>query len=71
MEQGFQGFEYKFNTVASSRGDYPFISITFGLETNRFGKLASECALNVRKNGQGKSGHKKIVLFPELNWALI
>lgn len=23
MEQGFQGWEYKFNTVASSRGDYP------------------------------------------------
>ena len=24
MMQGFQGWEYKFNTVASSRGDYPF-----------------------------------------------
>lgn len=23
MEQGYQGWEYKFNTVASSRGDYP------------------------------------------------
>ena len=23
MEQGFQGLEYKFNTVGSSRGDYP------------------------------------------------
>ena len=26
FEQGFQGWEYKFNTVASSRGDYPFIT---------------------------------------------
>lgn len=23
IEQGVQGWEYKFNTVASSRGDYP------------------------------------------------
>ena len=28
FEQGFQGWEYKFNTVASSRGDYPFITVT-------------------------------------------
>lgn len=28
FEQGFQGWEYKFNTVASSRGDYPFITMT-------------------------------------------
>ncbi|MBQ8971081.1 MAG: anaerobic ribonucleoside-triphosphate reductase, partial [Lachnospiraceae bacterium] len=30
FEQGFQGWEYKFNTVASSRGDYPFITVTAG-----------------------------------------
>ena len=28
FEQGFQGWEYKFNTVASSRGDYPIITVT-------------------------------------------
>ena len=28
MEQGFQGWEYKFNSVSSSRGDYPFITVT-------------------------------------------
>ena len=31
FEQGFQGWEYKFNTVASSRGDYPFITMTAGI----------------------------------------
>ena len=66
MEQGFQGWEYKFNTVASSRGDYPFTTLTFGLGTGRFEKLASITALNVRKNGQGKKGRKKPVLFPKL-----
>ena len=28
MEQGFQGWEYKFNSVSSSRGDYPCLLYT-------------------------------------------
>ena len=35
FQQGFQGWEYKFNTVASSRGDYPFITVTAGTGTGR------------------------------------
>ncbi|MDO4512836.1 MAG: anaerobic ribonucleoside-triphosphate reductase [Lachnospiraceae bacterium] len=66
FEQGFQGWEYKFNTVASSRGDYPFITVTAGLGTGRFAKMASIILLNVRKNGQGKKDHKKPVLFPKI-----
>lgn len=66
MMQGFQGFEYKFNTVASSRGDYPFITITIGVGTSRFAKLASTCCLRVRKKGQGKPGFEKQVLFPKI-----
>ena len=66
MEQVFQGWEYKFNTVGSSRGDYPFLTMTFGLATDRFGKLASMTALKVRRGGQGKKGYKKPVLFPKL-----
>jgi len=66
MEQGFQGWEYKFNTVASSRGDYPFITVTAGTGTGRFAKLASITLLNVRRRGQGKTGHKKPVLFPKI-----
>jgi len=66
MEQVFQGWEYKFNTVASSRGDYPFTTLTFGLGTNKFEKLASTMALTVRRKGQGKKGKKKPVLFPKL-----
>ncbi len=66
FEQGFQGWEYKFNTVASSRGDYPFITVTAGLSASRFGKMASITMLNVRKKGQGKKGHKKPVLFPKI-----
>ena len=66
FEQGFQGWEYKFNTVASSRGDYPFITMTMGTGTGRFAKLASITMLNVRRKGQGKKGNKKPVLFPKI-----
>ena len=68
MEQGFQGWEYKFNTIGSSRGDYPFIAISFGVGTGKFETLASEVCLQVRKNGQGKKGFKKPVLFPKLTF---
>ena len=66
FEQGWQGIEYKLNTVGSSRGDYPFITMTFGLATDRFGKLASITFLQVHSKGQGKEGNKKPVLFPKL-----
>lgn len=66
FRQGFQGWEYKFNTVASSRGDYPFISATCGLATSTFGKMASITMLEVRREGQGKEGFKKPVLFPKI-----
>lgn len=66
MEQGFQGWEYKFNSVSSSRGDYPFITMTAGTGTSRFAKMATITMLDVRRRGQGKKGHKKPVLFPKV-----
>ncbi len=66
FEQGFQGIEMKLNTVGSSRGDYPFITMTFGLATDVFGKMAAKTFLRVHMNGQGKPGNKKPVLFPKL-----
>ena len=66
FEQGFQGWEYKFNTVASSRGDYPFITVTAGTGTTRFAKMATITMLDVRRKGQGKKECKKPVLFPKI-----
>ena len=68
MEQGFQGWEMKFNSVASSRGDYPFTSISFGLGTGKFETMASSVCMKVRKNGQGKNEFKHPVLFPKLSF---
>ena len=35
FDQGWQGIEYKLNTVGSSRGDYPFVTVTLGLGIKR------------------------------------
>ena len=66
LEQGFQGFEHTFNTVASSRGDYPFTTFTGGADESRFGSLVWSVALRVRRNGQGHPGHKRPAIFPKL-----
>jgi anaerobic ribonucleoside-triphosphate reductase len=65
-EQGMQGIEYKLNTVGSSRGDYPFTTFTLGLAEGELGKMITKTILKVRKEGQGKKGFKKPVLFPKL-----
>lgn len=66
FEQGFQALEYKLNTVGSSRGDYPFVTFTFGLGDKHFEKMATKAMLKVRAGGQGAPGFKKAVLFPKL-----
>ena len=38
FEQGFQSWEMRFNTVGSSRGDYPFTSISFGIDTSKWAR---------------------------------
>lgn len=66
LEQGIQGLEVKLNTVASSRGDFLFTTFAFGIGKDRFEQMVSRAVLKVRKNGQGKKGKKKPVLFPKL-----
>ncbi len=65
-EQGYQGIEYKLNTVSSSRGDYPFVTFTFGIDTDPYAKLISRVMLDVHREGQGKKGFKRPTLFPKL-----
>lgn len=66
FNQGWQGIEMKLNTVGSSRGDYPFVTMTLGLATSKFGKMAAITLLNVHSGGQGKEGFKRPVLFPKI-----
>lgn len=66
ISQRIQGIEHTFNSVSSSRGDFPFITFTFGHSTNRWAKLVSQVILEVRMGGQGKPGRKVPVVFPKL-----
>ena len=66
FEQGWQGIEYKLNSVGSSRGDYPFVTMSIGLATDVFGKMAAITMLKVHQEGQGKKGFKRPVLFPKI-----
>lgn len=66
LEQGIQGLEIKLNSVASSRGDYPFTTFAIGLGKSKFEQMVSKAVLNVRMNGQGKEGFKRPVLFPKI-----
>ena len=54
FEQGFQGWEYKFNTVASSRGDYPFITVTAGTGTGQFASPKIVFLYDENLHGPGK-----------------
>lgn len=65
-EQGYQGIEYKLNTVSSSRGDYPFVTFTFGVDEDPFARMITKTILDVHKEGQGKKGYKRPTLFPKL-----
>lgn len=66
FEQGWQGIEMQLNSVGLSRGDYPFVTMTLGLATSKFGKMAAISLLKVHSEGQGKKGFKRPVLFPKI-----
>ena len=66
IEQEYQGIEHTFNSVSSCRGDFPFLSFSFGHGTDRWSKLVAQTILEVRMKGQGKPGGKTPVLFPKL-----
>ena len=66
VQQGYQGIEHTFNSVSSCRGDFPFLSFSFGHGRDRWAKLVSQTILETRMQGQGKPGGKVPVLFPKL-----
>lgn len=65
-EQQYQHMEHSMNSIASSRGDYAFITFTFGHSTDRWAKMISNVFLDVRRGGQGEGAGKVPVLFPKL-----
>ena len=66
LEQGIQAMEIAFNTLPSSRGDFVFVTYTFGLDESEWGQMVSRAIMKVRQGGQGREGRKVPVLFPKL-----
>lgn len=66
---GIQAYEYEINTLFTTNGQTPFVTITFGLGEGWFAKTIQESILKVRIKGLGKDGitavFPKLVMFLE------
>lgn len=57
-------FDHRLNTINNSNGQTSFTTITFGLDTTKWGRLVSKAILEARKKGIGKN--KISAIFPKL-----
>lgn len=64
VHDAMQALLYQVNTITSSNGQTPFISITLGLNTSKFGKLITNEYLKVHENGLGIE--KSTPVFPKV-----
>ncbi|WP_234976462.1 anaerobic ribonucleoside-triphosphate reductase [Vibrio quintilis] len=64
----FQSLEYEVNTLFSSNGQTPFLSISFGLGTSWESKLIQKSILTNRIKGLGKNA--KTAIFPKLIFSI-
>lgn len=66
---GMQAFEYEVNTMFTTNGQTPFVTITFGMGTNWFEREIQKAILKVRIKGLGKNSitpvFPKLVMFME------
>ncbi|KGF05734.1 anaerobic ribonucleoside-triphosphate reductase [Arcanobacterium sp. S3PF19] len=63
-----QSLEYEINTLYSSNGQTPFVTLGFGMGTSRFEREIQKAILRVRIQGIGKDRHTAI--FPKLVFGL-
>ncbi len=64
----FQSLEYEINTLFSSNGQTPFLSVNFGLGTSWESKLIQRSIFINRIKGLGKN--KKTAVFPKLLYTI-
>ncbi len=64
----FQSLEYEINTLFSSNGQTPFLSVNFGLGTSWESKLIQRSIFLNRIKGLGKN--KKTAVFPKLLYTI-
>lgn len=64
IKKGYKGFEVKISTIGNALGQTPFITISFGLQTDYWSKKISEAILKQRIEGIG--ANKQTPIFPKL-----
>lgn len=64
IEQGYQAFETKLNTINNSLAQTPFVTISFGLKTDKWAREISKVILKTRTKGLGQN--KTTAVFPKL-----
>ncbi|MGL5013630.1 MAG: anaerobic ribonucleoside-triphosphate reductase [Bacteroidales bacterium] len=66
---GIQAYEYEINTLFTTNGQTPFVTVTFGMGTSKYSRWIQEAILKVRIKGLGKDGitavFPKLVMFLE------
>lgn len=66
---GIQAYEYEINTLFTTNGQQPFVTVSFGMGTNWFEREIQRAILKVRIKGLGSEGltavFPKLVMFME------
>lgn len=64
VHDAMQTFLYQVNSLTTTNGQAPFITISFGLDTSRFGRMITKHYLQVHNEGIGKN--KITPVFPKV-----
>lgn len=69
IHDGIQAYEYEINTLFTTNGQQPFVTVSFGMGTSWFEREIQKAILQVRIKGLGKEGltavFPKLVMFME------
>lgn len=68
--KAMESLEYNVNSLVSSSGQTPFLSVGFGLGTGRFEREIQKAILQVRIEGLDSENGKKTAIFPKLLFML-
>lgn len=68
--KAMESLEYNINSLVSSSGQTPFLSVGFGLGTGRFEREIQKAILQVRIEGLDSENGKKTAIFPKLLFML-
>ena len=68
IKDAVQSFEYEINTLYTSNGQTPFVTIGFGLGTDEYSRMVQKAVLQTRIDGLG--AEKFTAIFPKLVFAL-